>query len=156
MKKILITLNLIFLFIFIVTLKNHSEPYKCATQFTTFIEKENNYTLFDGTLTLFIESEHGGFFNITGMIKTKDNGYFLSRQSYFTFKQNKFDNVKMTKITKTVVQINDRTPEKIWEGDILPGSKDNEFPVEFWRLKNNLVLLKSIDSGYFICPRIDW
>lgn len=156
MKKILITLNLIFLFIFIITLKNYNKPYKCATQLTTLIEKENDYTLFEGALTLFIENKHEGFFNITGVIKTKDSGYFLSRQSYLTFKQKKFNNVKITKINKIVVRPNDNAPDKIWEGDILPGNKDNEFPIEVWQLKNNLILLKSIDSGYLICPKIDW
>ncbi|CAI1134117.1 Uncharacterised protein [Serratia entomophila] len=156
MKKILISLNLVFLFIFVLVFKNHDEPYKCATRFTTFIEKENDYTLFKGNLTLFIENEHGGFFNITGRVKTKDNAYFLSRQSYFTFKPNEFDNVKMTKITNMVVQPNDNTPKEIWEGDILPGKTDHAFPIEFWRLEDNLILLKSIDSGYFTCPKIGW
>ncbi|MFC3949269.1 FidL-like protein [Serratia entomophila] len=156
MKKILIALNLVFLFLFILVFKNHDGPYKCATQFTTFIEKENNYTLFSGNLTLFIENEQGGFFNMTGTIKTKDSAYFLRRQSYFTFKPNEFDNVKMTKITNVVVQPDDNTPKEIWTGDILPGKTDNAFPIEIWRLKDNLILFKSVDSGYFICPKIGW
>jgi hypothetical protein len=157
MKTLLIALNIFFLsvlFILFVFFNKSYEPYKCETKYTALIEKDKNYLLFNGGISLFFESKHEGFYAIVGKIQTKDDTYLLRRKVYFTFIPNEFHNIKTIKITKIVNGSNDNTPERIWRESM--GKPDTPFPIEIWRLKDNLVLLKFTDAGNLICPRIEW
>ncbi|CAI0821822.1 Uncharacterised protein [Serratia entomophila] len=156
MKTLLIFLNIFFLFVLFYFLNKSYEPYKCETKLMTRTEKDSNYMLFNGNVSLFIESKHEGFYTINGKVQTRDNTYLLRRQVYFTFIPNEFNNIKTIKVNKTEVHSSDNTPEKIWRDNVFPGKPGNPFPIEIWRLKDNLVLLKFTDTGNFICPRIAW
>ncbi|CAI0927828.1 MAG: hypothetical protein WCD24_15245 [Serratia inhibens] len=153
MTKLLMVLNG-FLFLLFLPFSTHAEePFKCTSQYKTLVEKDNDYTLFDGRLTLFLKDEHGGFFSLSGKVSTKEKNYLLARKSYFTLTQHEINQVKQATITKVIKHPSDTTPDPLWLADILPELPGIDFHIEIWRLKDNLMMVKSINTGYLICAK---
>ncbi|AOE97951.1 hypothetical protein G4234_00315 [Serratia marcescens] len=151
MKKLLITVNTLLFLLFFSFGMHAEEPFKCTSHYKTFIQKDKGFTLFDGRLTLFLKNEHEGFFSLLGKVKTDENSYLLSRFSYFTLAPQKINQVKQANISKVITHPSDTTPEDLWLADILPALPGIDFQIEIWRLKDNLILVKSINTGYLIC-----
>ncbi|ASM15409.1 hypothetical protein V4287_002652 [Serratia marcescens] len=151
MKKFLLALNLLLFFLFFSFSMSAAEPFKCTSHYKTHIEKDNNFTLFDGRITLFLKNKHEGFFSLLGKVKTDNNSYLLSRTAYFTLAPQKINHVNQANIVKVNKHPSDLTPEDIWLADILPELPGIDFQIEIWRLKDNLILVKSLNTGYLIC-----
>ncbi|MEE4411756.1 MULTISPECIES: hypothetical protein [unclassified Serratia (in: enterobacteria)] len=153
MKKLLIVLNAFLFLLFFSFSIRAEEPFKCASPYEFLIEKDNDFTLYDGRITLFLKSENEGFFVMSGKVQTKENHYLLSRVSYFSFAPMEINHVKKATITKVIKYPIDTTPENIWLADISPRPQKIDFPLEIWRLKDNLMLVKYMDTGYLICAK---
>ncbi|HEJ7990404.1 TPA: hypothetical protein SMI27_001045 [Serratia liquefaciens] len=151
MKKLLLALNLLFFLLFFSLGMRAAEPFKCTSHYKTYIEKDYDFTLFDGRITLFLKNEHEGFFSLTGKIKTNKNSYLLSRTAYFTLAPQEIKKVNQTNIVKVNKHPSDITPEDIWLTDILPELPGIDFQIEIWQLKDDLILVKSLNTGYLIC-----
>ena len=153
MKKCLNILNG-FIFLLFFSFGIHAEEaFKCTSHYKTLVEKNHDSTLFDGHLTLFLKNNNEGFLSLTGMVKTKENNYLLARISYFTLAQHEINQVKQATITKVIKHPSDTTPDPLWLADILPELPGIDFHIEIWRLKDNLMMVKSINTGYLICAK---
>ncbi|CAI1773872.1 MULTISPECIES: FidL-like protein [Serratia] len=164
MKNILIAFNAILFFVFFSLSIRADEPFKCASQYQLLIERDNDFTSFIGRVNLFLTDDTEGFFNIIGTVKTKERSYWLSRSSYFSLsplsrssyfslspnETNKFKTMKITKVVKHSI---DSTPEDIWSRDILIDSPGVEFHIEMAHLKDNAILIKSINTPHLICAK---
>ncbi|MEX5769151.1 hypothetical protein [Serratia marcescens] len=150
-KSLLALLNAVFFLLFFSFSMHAEEPFKCTSHYKTYIEKDHDFTLFDGRLTLFLKNEHEGFFGLVGKVKTNENSYLLSRTAYFTLDPQEINQVKQANIVKVAKHPSDITPENIWLADILPQLPGIDFQIEIWRLKDNLMLVKSLNTGYLIC-----
>lgn len=93
------------------------------------------------------------FFNIIGTVKTREHSYWLSRSSYFSLSPNETNKVKTMKITKVVKHSIDTTPEDIWSRDILIDSPGVDFHIEIAHLKDNAILIKTINTPHLICAK---
>ncbi|MET5838212.1 hypothetical protein WIA58_09390 [Serratia marcescens] len=153
MKKILIPLNALLFLLFFSYEMHAEEPFKCSSHFKSLVEKDNDYMFFDGQLYLFLKSEQEGFFSLSGNVKTKDKNYILSRISYFTFAPQEINSVKQTKIVNVVKRLIDTTPENIWQPDLMPERPGVDFHIEIWPLKDNLLLVRSLNTNYLICAK---
>ncbi|WP_329906662.1 FidL-like protein [Serratia quinivorans] len=153
MKKILITFNAILFLVFFSLPIRADEPFKCTSQYQLLIEKDNDFISFVGRLNFFLTDDTEGFFNIMGTVKTKEHSYWLSRSSYFSLSPNETNKVKAMKITKVVKHSIDSTPEDIWSRDILIDSPGVEFHIEMAHLKDNAILIKSINTPHLICAK---
>ncbi|WP_273974125.1 MULTISPECIES: hypothetical protein [Serratia] len=153
MKKILIPLNALLFLLFFSYEMHAEEPFKCSSHFKSLVEKDNDYMFFDGQLYLFLKSEREGFFSLSGNVKTKDKNYILSRISYFTFAPQEINSVKQTKIVNVVKRLIDTTPENIWQSDLMPERPGIDFHIEIWPLKDNLLLVRSLNTNYLICAK---
>ena len=153
MKKHLNILNGLLFLLFFPFCMHAEETFKCTSQYKTLVEKDNDYTLLDGRLTLFLKDEHEGFFSLYGKVSTKEKNYLLARKSYFTLAQHEINQVKQANIVKVVKHPSDNTPEPLWLADILPELPGIDFHIEIWRLKDNLMMVKSINTAYLICAK---
>jgi len=153
MKKLLILINTLLFLLFFSFNMYADEPFKCSSHFKSFTERDNDYMLFDGRLTLFLKSDREGFFSMAGKIKTRDKSYLLSRVSYFTFAPQEINQVKQAKIVNVIKHPIDTTPEKIWQTDLMPERPGVNFHIEIWPLKDNLLLVKSLNTGFLICAK---
>lgn len=153
MKNILITFNAILFLVFFSSSIRAYEPFKCASQYQLLIERDNDFTSFIGRVNLFLTNDMEGFFNIIGIVKTKEHSYWLSRSSYFSLSPNETNKVKIMKITKVVKHDLDTTPEDIWSRDILIDSPGVDFHIEIAHLKDNAILIKTINTPHLICAK---
>ncbi|MGP2796741.1 hypothetical protein [Serratia marcescens] len=153
MKKILMPINALLFLLFFSYEMHAEEPFKCSSHFKSLVEKDNDYMFFDGQLYLFLKSEREGFFSLSGNVKTKDKNYILSRISYFTFAPQEINSVKQTKIVNVVKRLIDTTPENIWQSDLMPERPGIDFHIEIWPLKDNLLLVRSLNTNYLICAK---
>lgn len=151
MKKLLILLNTLLFLPFLSFSILAAEPFKCTSHYKKLVEKDHDSMLFDGRLTLFLKNEQEGFFTLLGKVKTDKNSYLLSRASYFSMVPQEINSVKQATITKVVKHPSDTTPESVWLADIMPELPGIDLQIEIWRLKDNLILVKSINTGYLIC-----
>ncbi|WP_395313719.1 hypothetical protein V1603_07790 [Enterobacter sp. ECC-219] len=151
MKKKLIALNLILILQFFSFNLHAIEPFKCMSHYKTVIEKDHDSTLFDGRLTLFLKNDSEGFFEFIGKIKTNEKNYLLSRTVFFSMASHEINESKQVTIGKVVKHLSDTTPDDIWQADILPQLPGIDFQIEIRRLKNNLILVKSLNTAYLIC-----
>ncbi|MGX1957629.1 FidL-like protein [Serratia proteamaculans] len=153
MKKMLIAFNAILFLVFFSSSIRADESFKCASQYQMLIERDNDFTSFIGRVNLFLTDDTEGFFNIIGTVKTKEHSYWLSRSSYFSLSPNETNKVKTMKITKVVKHSIDTTPEEIWSRDILIDSPDVDFHIEIAHLKDNAILIKTINTPHLICAK---
>ncbi|CAI2529703.1 FidL-like protein [Serratia plymuthica] len=153
MKIILITVNAILFLAFFSLSLRADEPFKCASQYQLHIERDNDFTSFVGRVNLFLTDDTEGFFNIVGTVKTREHSYWLSRSSYFSLSPNETNKVRTIKITKVVKHSIDTTPEDIWSRDILVDSPGVEFHIEIAHLKDNAILVKTINTPHLICAK---
>lgn len=151
MKKILITINTLLFLLFFSFSMHAEEPFKCTSHYKTMIEKDHDSTLFDGRFTLFLKSESEGLFRLVGNVKAGGKSHLLSRTSYFSLAPQEINQAKQANIVKVIKHPSDTTPEDIWLADILPELPGIDFQIEIRRLKNNLILVKSLNTGYLIC-----
>lgn len=151
MKKKLIALNLLLILQFFSFNLYAIEPFKCTSHYKTVIVKDHDSTLFDGRLTLFLKNDSEGFFGFVGKVKTNENNYLLSRIVFFSMASHEINESKQVTIGKVVKHPSDTTPNDIWQADILPQLPGIDFQIEIWRLKNNLILVKSLNTAYLIC-----
>lgn len=150
-KTLLALLNALFFLLFFSFSTSAEGPFKCTSYYKTYIEKEHDFTLFYGRLTLFLKNEHKGFFELVGKLKTNENSYLLYRTAYFTLTPQEIRQVKQANIVRVAKHPSDTTPENIWLADILPQLPGIDFQIEILRLKDNLILVKSLNTGYLIC-----
>ncbi|MDI3197836.1 hypothetical protein QK324_07375 [Serratia ureilytica] len=153
MKKPLILINILFFLFFFSFTISAEEPFKCTSHFKSLTEKDNDHMLFDGKLTLFLKNDTEGFFAFSGTVSTKDHHYLLSRVSYFTFAPQEINQVKRAKVINVIKRPIDTLPENIWQADLMPERAGVDFYIEIWPLKDNLLLVKSLNSGYLICAQ---
>lgn len=130
------------------------QPFKCTSQYKTYVQGDTESVGFEGRITLFLKSDTEGFFSLSGHVKTSENTYLLSRHSYFTLAPQEINQVKQASITKVVKHPSDTTPDIVWLDYILPELPGIDFHIEIWPLKDNLVLIKSINTGYLVCAKI--
>ncbi|SPZ66037.1 Uncharacterised protein [Serratia quinivorans] len=153
MKKILIVFYAILFLVFFSSSIRADKPFKCTSQYQILIERNNGFTSFVGRVSLFLTDDTEGFFNLMGTVKTKEHSYWLSRSSYFSLSPDETNKVKAMKITKVVKHSIDTLPEDIWLRDILINSPGIEFHMEIAHLRDNAILIKSINTPYLICAK---
>ncbi|MGQ8773262.1 FidL-like protein [Serratia sp. NA_112.1] len=153
MKKMLIAFNAILFLVFFSSSIRADELFKCASQYQMLIERDNDFTSFIGRVNFFLTDDTEGFFNIIGTVKTREHSYWLSRSSYFSLSPNETNKVKTVKITKVVKHSIDTTPEDIWSRDILIDSPGVDFHIEIAHLKDNAILIKTINTPHLICAK---
>ena len=153
MKKLLFSINVLFFLFFFSFTMHAEEPFKCSSHFKSLIEKDGDHMLFDGNLTLFLKNDTEGFFAFSGNVSTKDHRYLLSRISYFTFAPQEINQVRQAKVVSVVKHPIDTLPENIWQADLMPERPGVEFYIEIWPLKDNLLLVKSLNTGFLICAQ---
>lgn len=150
MIKIIIN---IFFILFISFGASADESFKCMSQYKTHVEDDTESVNFEGRITVFLQNDNKGFFSLAGHVSTKDNHYLLARNTYFILAPEEVNQVKKANITKVIKHPTDTTPDDIWMDYILPELPGIDFHIEIWPLKDNLVLIKSINTGYLVCAK---
>lgn len=151
MKKLLTGLVIPFFLLFFSFNTLAEEPFKCTSHYKIMIENDRGPVQFDGRITLFLKNEKEGIFSLTGKVKTSKKSYLLFRTSHFSLVPQEINPIKQANITKVIKHPSDTTPEDIWLADILPEMPGIDFQIEIWHLRSNLILIKSLNSGYLIC-----
>lgn len=142
-----------FFILFISFGASADESFKCISQYKTHVEDDTESVNFEGRITVFLQNDNNGFFSLAGHVSTKDNHYLLSRTANFTLASQEVNQVKKVNIIKVIKHPTDTTPEDIWMDYILPELPGIDFHIEIWSLKDNLILIKSINTGYLVCAK---
>lgn len=131
----------------------HAEtPFTCTALYSFHIKKDETETVFNGHITLFQKNATTGFFYLNGIVSQQGKEYVISRYSHF--EMTSLDNsAKIIQFTQLLTTALDNTPEHIWRTSISLGRLNEDIYLEYWSLKDNLMLMKALNTGLLVCAK---
>lgn len=131
----------------------HAEiTFKCSAHYSFQVKKDETETTFNGHITLFQKNATTGFIYLNGIVSQKGKQYVTSRYSHF--KMTSLDNsAKVMRFTQLLTTEFDNTPEYIWQSNISLARLNEEIYLEYWSLKDNLMLIKTLNAGLLVCVK---
>ncbi|HEJ9055887.1 TPA: hypothetical protein SML50_000115 [Serratia fonticola] len=157
MNRIIISLSIIFIFIFSLSgayyYLSHTKwkPFRGYTHLNSHIVTKEGKRL-ELNLDISIVAGHEGSSEVlmAGSLKGAKNDYVIYRRIFITMKQSDFKGFNKSIITREERHPIDDVPDKIWQQYVLPEAPDVAFYIETKHLNNNAYLIKGLTNPYFI------